>query len=63
LVEQLEDEQELPPCPAGDDVPEAQNMEINLLVLSEPHLGHETAASERETSSSNLFSQSLQRYS
>jgi hypothetical protein len=53
-VEQLDVEHELPPWPAGDDVPAAANIEINLFVLVDWHCGHWIELSwPPRTSSSN----------
>jgi len=53
LVEQLEVLQ-LPPRPAGDEVPAAENIEISLKVRSDPHFGQGATSLAFFTSSSYL---------
>lgn len=59
LVEQLEVLQLPPPEPAGDEVPEAENIDISLSVFSDLHSGQGTVSSVFFTSSSNLWPQSV----
>jgi len=63
LVEQLEVLQLPPPKPAGDDVPEAENIDISFSVFSDLHCGQGTVSSELLTSSSNLWPHSVHWYS
>ena len=63
LDEQFETLQLPPPNPAGDEVPEAENIDIIFSVLSDLHCGQGTTSSELFTSSSNLFPHSVHWYS
>ena len=54
LEEQLEVLQLPPPIPAGEDVPDAEKIDINLKVRSEAHFGQGTNSSALFTSSSYL---------